>query len=95
MSASKLILYSSSHLAAFGFQASTLPDNITLNASNKKTDQIPSDFQTGISAAAHATLYIEQLISHTSGDIIPVSEVYELLTKVSDILDNTVFVIQL
>ena len=39
MSASKLIRYFSSHLAAFGFWASTPPDNITLNSANRKADQ--------------------------------------------------------
>ena len=39
MSAFKLIHYFSSHPAAFGFRASTPPDNITLNSANRKTDQ--------------------------------------------------------
>ena len=39
MSASKLICYFSSHPATFGSQASTLPDNITLNSANRKVDQ--------------------------------------------------------
>ena len=64
MSASKLIHYFSSHPAAFGFQASTPPDNITLNSANRKADQSLSDFQTGVGATAHATLDTEQLISH-------------------------------
>ena len=38
MSVSKLICYFSSHPAAFGFQASTPPDNITLNSANRKAD---------------------------------------------------------
>ena len=46
MSASKLIHYLSSHAAAFGFWASTPPDNITLNSANRKADQSLSDFQT-------------------------------------------------
>ena len=62
------------------------------------------DLQTGVGAAAHATLDTEQLISYlrgalldtlsslpdSKGGIIPVSEVYELLLKVHDILDNVV-----
>ena len=64
MSASKLIHYFSSHPVAFGFQASTPPDNITLNSANRKADQSLSDFQTGVGAAAHATFDMEQLISH-------------------------------
>ena len=44
MSASKLIHYFSSHPAAFGFQASTPPDNITLNSANRKADQSLLDF---------------------------------------------------
>ena len=63
MSASKLIHYFSSHPAAFGFCASTLPDNITLNSANRKADQSLSDFQTGVGATAHATLEMEQLFS--------------------------------
>ena len=61
--------------------------------------------QTGVGAAAHATLNTEQLVSHltvalfgtlsslpnSEGGIIPVSEVHELLLKVHDILDNAVF----
>ena len=93
VSASKLIHYFSSHPAAFGFQASTPPDNISLNSANRKVDQSLSDFQTGLGATAHATLDTEQLISHlqvalvdtlsslseAEGDVIPVSEVHELL----------------
>ena len=63
MSASKLIHYFSSHPAAFGFQSSTQPDNITLTPANRKADQSLSEFQTGIRAAGHATLNTEQLIS--------------------------------
>ena len=64
MSASKLIRYFSSHPAAFGFWASTPPDDISLNSANWKVDQSLSDFQTGLGATAHATLDTEQLISH-------------------------------
>ena len=63
-----------------------------------------SDLQTGVGAAAHATLDTEQLISHlrvalvdtlyslpdSEEGIKPVSEVCELLLKVHDILDNAV-----
>ena len=63
MLASKLIHYFSSHLAAFGFWASTLPDNI-LNSANRKADQSLLDFQTGVGAAAHAALDTEQFISN-------------------------------
>ena len=96
MSASKLICYFSSHPAAFGFWASIPPDNISLNSANRKVDQSLSDFQTGLGATAHATLDTEQLISHlqvalvdtlsllpeAEGDVIPVSEVHELLLQV-------------
>ena len=99
-----MIHYFSNHPAAFGFQSSTPPDNITLTPANRKADQSLSEFQTGISAAAHATLHMEQLISHlrvtlvdtisylpdTEGGVIPVSEVYELLIKIHDILDSAV-----
>ena len=104
MSASKLIHYFSSHPAAFGFWASTPPDNISLNLANRKVDQSLSDFQTGLGAAAHATLDTEQLISHlqvalvdtlsslpeAEGDVIPVSEVHELLLQIHGILDKAV-----
>ena len=70
ISASKLICSFSSHAAAFGFWASLPPDNITLNPANKKTDQNLSDFQTGTDAAAHATLDIEQVISHTRAALV-------------------------
>ena len=104
MSASKLIHYFSSHLAAFGFMASTPPDNITLNSANRKPDQSLSDFQTSVGAAAHATLDTEQLISHlqvalvdtlsslpeAEGGVILVSEVCELLLWIHDILDKAV-----
>ena len=104
MSAFKSICYFCSHPATFGFWASTPPDNITLNSANRKADQSLSDFQTGIGAAAHATLDIEQLIScpwvaladtlsslpKAEGGVIPVSEVYELLLRIHDILDKAV-----
>ena len=104
MSTSKLIHYFSSHPAAFGFWASTPPDNISLNSANRKVDQSLSDFQTGLGATAHATLDTEQLISHLQvalvdtlsslpepeGDVIPVSEVCELLLQIHGILDKAV-----
>ena len=104
ISASKLIHYFSSHPAAFGFWASTPPDNISLNSANRKVDQSLSDFQTGLGATAHATLDTEQLSSHlqvalvdtlsslleAEGDAIPVSEVCELLLQIHGILDKAV-----
>ena len=104
MSASKLICYFSSHPAAFGFWASTPPDNISLNSANRKGDQSLSDFQTGLGATAHATLDTEQLIScfqvalvdtlsslpEAEGDVIPVSEVHKLLLWIHGILDKAV-----
>ena len=104
ISASKLIHYFSSHPAAFGFWASTPPDNISLNSANRKADQSLSNFQTGVGATAHATLDTEHLISHfwvalvdtlsslpkAEGDFIPVSEVCELLLQIHDILDKAV-----
>ena len=104
MSTSKLIHYFSSHPAAFIFQSSTLPGKITLTPANRKADQSLSDLQTGVGAAAYATLDTEQLISHlrvalvdtlsslpnSEGGIIPVSEVCKLLLKVHDILTNAV-----
>ena len=75
-----------------------------MNSANRKADQSLSDFQTGVGAAAHATLDVEQLISHlrvalvdtlstlpdAEGGVIPASEVCELLLKVHDILDKAV-----
>ena len=104
MSASKLIHYFSSHPAAFGFWASTPPDNISLNSVNRKVDQSLSDFQTGLGVSAHTTLDTEQLISclqvslvdtfsslpKAEGDVIPVSEVHELLLQIHGILDKAV-----
>ena len=104
MSTSELTHYFSSHPAAFGFQASTPPDNISLNSANRKVDQSISDFQTGLSSTSHATLDTEQLISHlqvalvdtlsslpeAEGDVIPVSEVCELLLRIHGILDKDV-----
>ena len=69
-----------------------------------KADQSLSDFQTGIGATAYATLHTEQLISHlqvaliytlsslseADGDVIPVSEVCELLPWIHGILDKAV-----
>ena len=105
MLASKLICYFSTHPAAFGFWSSTLPDNITMTSANRKADQNLSDFQTGVGAAAHATLDTEQFICHlrvalvdalsslsnSEGGVIPVSEVCELFLKVHDIVDTVVF----
>ena len=102
MSASKLFHYFSSHPATFRFQSSTPTDNITLSSANRKADQSLFEFQTGIGAAAHATLDTGQLISHlrvafvdtissllnSEGGVIPVSEVHELPLKFYDILKN-------
>ena len=104
ISASKLINHFSSHPAAFGFQASLPPDNITLKPANKMNDQNVSDLKTGMVAADHATLDTEKLIYHTrpvlvdtvaflqgSGDEgIAVSKVHELLIMLHDILDCAV-----
>ena len=104
MSASKLICHFSSHPATFGFWASTPPDSISLNSTNRIADQSLSDFQTGVGATAHATLDTEQLISplqvalvdtlsslpKAEGDVIPVSEVCELLLQIHGFLDKAV-----
>ena len=101
MSASKLIHYFSSHPPAFGFWASTPPDNISLNSANRKADQSLSDFQTGVGATALATLDTEQLISglwvalvdtlsslpEAEGHVIPVCE---LLLRIHDVFDKAV-----
>ena len=94
VSDSKLICYFSSHLAAFGFQSTPPPDNITLHPANRKADQSLSEFQTSTGAAVHATFSMEQLISHvraafvdtisflqiSEGGAISVSELHELFT---------------
>ena len=67
MLASKLIHYFSSHPAGFGFQASTPPDNITLNSANRKADQSLSDFQTGVGASLHMLLLTWSNSSLASG----------------------------
>ena len=103
LSASELIHYFSSHPAAFGFQSSTQLDNITLSSANRKADQSLSDFQTGVGAAAYATLDTEQptLTSELPWlilfplypilrEVFYLSEVCNLLLKVHDILDNAV-----
>ena len=86
------------------FQSSTPPNNINLTSGNRKADQSLSDLQTGVGAAACATIDTEQLISHlrvapldtlsslpnSEGGIIPLSEVCELLLKVNNILDSAV-----
>ena len=75
-----------------------------MNSANRKVDQSLSDFQTGLGATAHATLDREQPISHLQvalvdtlsslpegeGDVIPVSEVCELLLWIHGILDKAV-----
>ena len=59
MSTFKLIHYFSSYPAAFRFWSLTPQDNMTLTSANRKADQSLSDLQTGVGAAAHATLDIE------------------------------------
>ena len=89
----------------FAFLATSPPDNLTLNPANKRIDQSPSDFQTAISAAGHANLETEQLISHIRSALVDTiaspqgfdcgliagSEVHELLAKIHDLLDNAVY----
>ena len=103
MSASKLIHYFSSHPAAFEFWASTPPDNISSNSANRKVDQ-SLRFSDWSWCHCNATLDTEQLISHLQvalvdtlsslpeavGDVIPVSEVHELLLQIHGILDKAV-----
>ena len=75
-----------------------------MNSANRKADQSLSGFQTGIGAATHAILDTEQLISHlwvalvdtlsslpeAEENVIPVSEVCELLLRIHGILDKAV-----
>ena len=103
MAASKLMHFFSSNPASCGFWASSSLGNITLNLAKKKSDQSLSDFQTGIGAAAHDMLDAEQLNSHmktvlvdtifslqgSNGGVLPVSEVFQLPTKIHDIPGNT------
>ena len=64
MLTSKWICYLPSHPGAFGSQASSPSDNITLNPAIKRTDQSLPDFPTGICEIADATLDTENLISY-------------------------------
>ena len=92
------------HLNCFAASLTTLQPlgsglNITLNPANKKS---LSEFQTTIGVAAHVTFDMEQLILHIrvalvdttsslpdpEAEVIPISEVQELLIKIHDILDN-------
>ena len=43
---------------------------ISLNPSNKRTDQSLSDFQTAFGAAAYVTLDTEKLVSHTRAALV-------------------------
>ena len=75
-----------------------------LNASHKKSDHILFYFSTSIGAAVCANLDTVQLDYYTrtvlvdtvasqwssDGEVIPVSEVHELLITIHGILDNTV-----
>ena len=81
MSASKLICYFSSHPAAFRFQFSPPPDNTILTPANRKADQSLSGFQTSIGANAHATLDMEQLISHLRVALVDTIPLYLILRK--------------
>ena len=65
MSASKLIHYFFSHSAAFGFQASTPPDNISLNSANRKADQ--SQIFRLVLAPLHMLLLTQSNSSRASG----------------------------
>ena len=58
-----------------------------------KTDQILSEFQTGICVVVHVTLETEQFISHirtVSMDTITSLQMHQLLTKIPDILSRAV-----
>ena len=81
MAASKLIHYFSSHPAAFVFQSSTPPNNISLTSANRKADQSLSEFQTGIGAATHAALDTEQLISHLRLPLLILFPLYPILRE--------------
>ena len=75
-----------------------------MNSANRKADQSHMDFQTGVGATAHANLDTEQLISHlqvvlvdtlsslpkAEGDVIPVSEVHELILEIHGTLVKAV-----
>ena len=67
MSASKLICYFSSHPAAFGFQASTPPDNISLNSASRKADQPLSLNFRLVLVLLHMLLLTQSNSSLTSG----------------------------
>ena len=95
----KLIHHISSNPAAFGFWASFSPDKVILNPVNKRTVQCLA------ASVAHATLDMEQLISHARtvlvdliaslqdsyGGVIAASEVHELHIKIHDFLDSALY----
>ena len=81
MLASKLICYFSSHPEGFRFHSSTPPDNITFTFSNRKADQFLSDFQTGVGAAAYATLDTEQLFFHLRVSLLILFPLYLILRE--------------
>ena len=97
MSASKLINYFSIHSAAFGFWASTPPDNTTLTSANKKAyHSLRFSYWCWGCCSCHLTQSNSSLTSRLPllilfFHIIPVSEVCELLLKVHNILDIAVF----
>ena len=81
MPVSKLIHYFYSHPTTFGFLSSMPPDNITFTSANRKADQNLSDFQTGVGAAAHATLDTEQLISPFRVALVDMLPLYPILRE--------------
>ena len=105
MSASKCIHYFSDHPAAFGFQSSTLPDNITLTPVNRMADQslirisdwhwccllMPlSTWSSSFLISRVALVDTVSSLPNSEGRVILVLEVCEFLLKVRDILDNVV-----
>ena len=106
MSASKLILLSFKFSCSIwipGFSSTPLY-NIVLNDFNKKADQSPLNLPTSIGASSHSTLEMEKLMSHmkiaimdvitilwdSDEEVVPDSEIHDLLCKIHDILDKAV-----
>ena len=103
MLALKLIQYFSNHLATFGFWSSSAPDNITLNPAIRRLMRVfqtfrlalvlllmPCLIQSSLFLIPELHLLIPLPFQGSDGGVIPVQEELEVLTKVYDMLDNTV-----
>ena len=104
MSVSKWSINFSSQPAAFGFRASTPPDNISLNSAKQESWSLSLIFRL-VLVPLHMLLLTQSNSFLSSGlpcwysfltawgwvRFIPLSEVHELLLRIYDILDKAVF----